>query len=169
MGLFKRVVARAVSRPGEVHRAVPVAAREPERALASCNAALLIGDAEHAAWRGRAGAFAGYGQRHSSAVAHVGGADGSAARTIPRDLPGPVILTLTDRRLVVSAEPAAGAPAVEIAAFDRSAVRWVARTGRQDASGVHVRCSLADESFFDVAVAPEQAALFLAATADLAR
>lgn len=165
MGLFKRVVARAAGRPGDAVQPVQGVADEPEREheheWLSCSAALLVGGAEHSAWSGRARAFAGYGHRHASSASHVGGAEGSAARSIPRGLPGPVTLTLTTQRFVVSAEPAPGAAAVEVATFERSLVRWVARTGRQNSAGVHVRCSLADESFFDVAIAPGEVTRFL--------
>lgn len=176
MGLFKRVVARAAGRPGDAAETVPVVAREPEpqpdepeHDWVSCRAALLVGGADHTAWTGRARAFAGYGHRHASSVSHVGGAEGSAARSIPRDLPGPVTLTLTTQRFLVSAEPAPGAPAVQVALFDRGAVRWVARTGRQDGAGVHVRISLADESFFDVAIPPSEVTRFLLVAAEFAR
>jgi hypothetical protein len=170
--LFRKVVARAAGRPGGVPSAARVDAHVVERTLVSVRAELLAPDrgriSASSLWRARAGALAGQGLRHGSAATHVGGTDGSAARSVPRDLPGPVTVALTDRRLVLSAEPAPGAPPVEIAAFERADVRWVARTGRRDAAGVHVRCSLADESFFDIAVAHTQAAALLAATTDLA-
>jgi hypothetical protein len=174
VGLFKRVKARAIGRPGGAVTPLPVVAHEPasqpdptpEHEWVSCSAALLVGGAEHSAWSGRARAFAGYGNRHASSVSHVGGAEGSAARSIPRDLPGPVRLTVTTRRFVVSAEPAPGAPPVQVAVFDRSVVRWVARTGRQDQAGVHVRISLADESFFDVAIPPGEVTRFLLVAAE---
>lgn len=166
MGLFRKV-ARAVGRPSGAPRAARAEVHGPERELASAKGALLVSDGERMPWKGRVGAFAGHGPRHAPTAVHVGGAEGSLARSVPRDLPGAVTVTLTDRRLVVSAEPAPGSPPVEVAAFARSDVRWVARTGRKDADGVHVRCSLADDSFFDVAVAHSQAAGFLAATADL--
>lgn len=170
MGLFRKV-ARAVGRPaGAARTAHPdshPAARWSERELVTVRATLLVADGEPTSWTGRVSAFGGYGSRHVPTAVHVGGAEGSFARSLPRNLPGPVTISLTDRRLVVSAEPAPAAPSVEIASFDRADVRWVARTGRKDAAGVHVRCSLADDSFFDVAVAHSQAAGFLAATADL--
>lgn len=168
MGLFRKV-ARAAGRTDGAAVATRVDAHATERELVSARAALLVSDGERASWKGRVGAFAGYGARHAHPTTHVGGAEGSYARSLPRDLPGPVTITLTDRRLVVSAEPAPGSPRVEVAAFDRANVRWVARTGRTDAAGVHVRCSLADDSFFDVAIAYSQAAAFLAAAAELTR
>ena len=167
MRLFKRVSARA-ARPDAASREPRRAPIGAERVLAAMPGVLLVAEAERQRWRGRSGMFACFGVRATGTTTHIGGADGSLARSVPRDLPGPVSLTFTDRRLVVSAEPAPGAPAVEIAAFHRTDLRWVARTGRTDDFGVHVRCSLADDSFFDVAMSNSDCSAFLAA-AELAR
>lgn len=101
---------------------------------------------------------------------HLGGEPGSMAMSFPRDAGGQLTFAITDQRLTVwfFGVMMRDSPPAALAAYQRDAIRSIAKTGGSDTYGTFLRITFADDSFIDLSVMEHETyAPFFAAAAEL--